>query len=118
MYAIMEQARRVEDPWDSIAGYVTDRRDLQFREPAFTDALLMTYPGSSQLVALAEAATAVTGELVRRGHDAGVVRRDFTAGDLYYADVANGLALRDLPTPSREDYDRRTRFLLDSLRAH
>ncbi|HEY1918574.1 MAG TPA: helix-turn-helix domain-containing protein [Streptosporangiaceae bacterium] len=117
MYAIMEKARRVANPWQSIASYVTDRRDLQFREPAFTDALLMTYPESSQLVALAETATAITGELVQRGHDAGVLRRDFTAGDLYYADVANGLALRDLPTPSRADYDRRTRFFIDSLRA-
>jgi AcrR family transcriptional regulator len=118
MHAIMEKARRVEDPWDSIAGYVADRRDLQLREPAFTDALLMTYPESGQLVALAKAATTATNELVRRGHVAGVLRRDFTAADLYYADVANGLALRDLPTPSREDYDRRTRFFLDSLRAH
>lgn len=118
MYAIMKKARHVEDPWESIARYVTDRRDLQFREPAFTDALLMTYPESTQLVALAEAATAITDELVQRGHDAGVLRRDFTAGDLYYADVANGLALRNLPTPSREDYDRRTRFFLDSLPGH
>ena len=45
-----------------------------------------------------------------------MLRADFTAGDLYYADVANGLALRDLPKPNREDYDRRSRFLLDSLR--
>ena len=117
MYAIMDRARRVPDPWQSIATYVADRRDLQFREPAFTDALLMTYPESGQLVALAEAATAITGDLVQRGHDAEVLRRDFTAGDLYYADVANGLALRDLPTPARADYDRRTRFFLDSLRA-
>jgi AcrR family transcriptional regulator len=118
LYAIMEEARRVEDPWESIVGYVTDRRDLQFREPAFTDALLMTYTESRQLVALAEAATAATDELVQRGHDAGILRRDFTVGDLYYADVANGLALRDLPKPSREDYDRRTRFFVDGLRAH
>jgi AcrR family transcriptional regulator len=117
MYAIMEKARRVADPWQCIATYVTDRRDLQFREPAFTDALLMIYPESRQLAALAETATTATDELVHRGHDAGVVRPDFTAGDLYYADVANGLALRDLPTPSRQDYDRRTRFFLDSLRA-
>jgi AcrR family transcriptional regulator len=118
MYAIMENAQRLADPWDCLATYVTDRRDLLYREPAFTDALLMTYPESGQLVALAEAATATTNELVQRGHDAGVLRPDFTAGDLYYADVATGLALRDLPRPSREDFDRRTRFLLDSLRAH
>jgi hypothetical protein len=117
MYSIMEKARRVEDPWESVATYVSDRRDLQFREPAFTDALLMTYPDSRQLVALAEAATDTTEDLVRRSHDAGVLRHDFTAADLYYADVANGLALRTLATPSRADYDRRTRFFLDSIRA-
>ena len=117
MYAIMATARHVADPWDSIARYVADRRDLQFREPAFTDALLMSYPESRHLVALASAATVATDELVRRSHDAGVLRQDFTAGDLYYADVANGLALRDLPKPSRADYDRRTLFFVDSLRA-
>jgi len=117
MYAIMDKARHVTDPWQSIAGYVSDRRDLQFREPAFTDALLMTHPESRQLAALANAATDATVELVRRGHDAGVLRQDFTAGDLYYADIANGLALRALPRTSREDYDRRTRFFRDSLRA-
>ena len=117
LHAIIERALRVEDPWESISAYVTDRRELQFTEPAFTDALLMTYPESRRLAALAEAATDATGELVRRGHDAGVLRPDFTSDDLYYADVANGLALRTLPTVSRADYDRRTRFFLDSLRA-
>jgi AcrR family transcriptional regulator len=118
MHAIMDKARDVADPWQAVAGYVTDRRDLQFREPAFTDALLMTHPESRQLVALAEAATDATIDLVRRGHDAGALRRDFTASDLYYADVANGLALRVLPRTSRADYDRRTRFFLDGLLAH
>jgi hypothetical protein len=41
---------------------------------------------------------------------------DFTADDLYQALVAYGLALRHRPKPNREDYDRRGRFLLDSLR--
>jgi hypothetical protein len=76
----------------------------------------MTYPDSEQLVALSKAATDITHSLVQQGHDTGGLRQDFTAGDLYYADVANGLALRNGPKPSREDYDRRTRFFLDSLR--
>lgn len=117
MHTIMDEAGRVQDPWDSIATYITARRDLQYREPAFTDALLMAYPDSPQLVALAEAATDVTESLFRRGHRAGVLRRDFTARDLYYADVANGLALRELPKPSRKDYNRRTRLFIDCLRA-
>ncbi|MFI5895833.1 TetR/AcrR family transcriptional regulator [Actinoplanes sp. NPDC051513] len=116
MDAIMQRARRVDDPWQAIATYVADRRDLLYREPAFTDALLMTYPNSRQLVALANAATDATEHLLQRGHDAGVLRPGFTAADLYYADVANGLALRALPGQTREDYDRRTRFFIDSLR--
>jgi AcrR family transcriptional regulator len=116
MHAIMDRALQAADPWQAIAAYVTDRRDLQYREPAFTDALLMSYPDSGQLAAIARAAIDMTTSLVRRCHDAGAIRRDFTAGDLYYADVANGLALRKLPRPARQDYDRRTRFLLDSLR--
>jgi|SRR5579875_1416154 len=116
MYALIDQAQGTAAPWAAIAGYVTGRRDLLYREPAFTDALLMTYPGSAQLAALARAATEATVTLVRRGQDAGVIRPDFTAGDLYYADVANGLALRELPGTTRADYDRRTRVFLDSLR--
>jgi AcrR family transcriptional regulator len=116
MYAIMDKARRVDDPWEAIATYLSDRRDLQYREPAFTDALLMIYPNSAQLVALANAATEMTERILQRGYDAGVVRAGFNAGDLYYADVANGLALRALHAHSREDYDRRTRFFIDSLR--
>jgi AcrR family transcriptional regulator len=116
MHAIMNRARRVDDPWEAIASYIIDRRDLQYREPAFTDALLMMYPKSGQLVALAKAATEMTETLLQRGHAAGVLRPDFTTSDLYYADVANGLALRALHKPTRKDYDRRTRFLIDSLR--
>jgi AcrR family transcriptional regulator len=118
MYAIMDKALDVADPWQAIATYVTDRRDLQYREPAFTDALLMAYPDSAQLAAIAVAATDMTVRLVQRSRDAGVIRQDFTAGDLHYADIANGLALRELPRPARQDYDRRTRFFLDSLRPH
>ena len=99
-----------------IASYVTDRRDLQYREPAFTDALLMAYAESEQLAAIATAAIDMTVGLIQRCHDAGAIRPDFTAADLHYADVANGLALRKLPRPARQDYDRRTRFFLDSLR--
>ncbi|MCU7726554.1 TetR/AcrR family transcriptional regulator [Actinoplanes sp. KI2] len=115
MDTIMGRARAVGDPWRALVTYVGDRRDLQFREPAFTDALLMTYPNSPRLVALANAATDTTVHLLRRGHDAGVLRPGFTAADLYYADVANGLALRALGEQTREDYDRRTRFFIDSL---
>ena len=116
MHEIGERALGIDDPWDALATYITDRRDLHYREPAAVDALLMTYPESAELVALAEAATRTATELIRRAHAAAVLRPDFPTGDLYYADVGNGLALRRLPKPSPEDHDRRTRFFLDGLR--
>jgi hypothetical protein len=58
----------------------------------------------------------MTEGLLQRGYHAGVLRKDFKVSDLYYADVANGLALRALHAPSRQDYDRRIRFFIDSLR--
>jgi AcrR family transcriptional regulator len=116
LYAAMDTARRVDDPWERIAGWVSARRDLQYREPAFIDVMMMTYPDSEQLAVLARAVTDMTTEIVEYGRDAGVLRADLTPGDLFWADVANGLALREMPKPRREDYDRRTRHFLDSLR--
>jgi AcrR family transcriptional regulator len=115
MHSILDRARGVPDPWERIVTYVTGRRDLQYREPAFTDALLIAYPESEQLIALAKTATDTSVSLIQQAHDADVLRLDFTAEDLYWADVANGLALASLPKPSRADYDRRTGFFLDSL---
>ena len=116
LYAIMAYALSIEDPWKSISRCIYSRRDLQYREPAFTDALLMAYPDSPQLVALGDAVTEASERLFRRGHEAGVLRVDVTVGDLYYADVANGLALRHLGKPDRADYDRRTMQFIDGLR--
>ncbi len=117
MYEIMATAKAIADPWEAITTYLTDRRDLLYREPAFTDALLMTYRNSPQLLALANTATDTSELLFRRGHEAGVLRADVTTADLYFADVATGLAMRQLGRPSRADHDRRTRVFIEGLRA-
>ena len=116
MQPILERARQPGDPWKRLATYVTDLRDLQYREPAAVDVLLMAYPDSTRVTAQWNAASATGIALVERAHRAGVLRADFTADDLYQALVANGLTLRHRPRPKREDYDRRIRFFLDSLR--
>jgi AcrR family transcriptional regulator len=116
MYTIIDEALGLGDPWERVATYVTDRRDLLYREPAFTDALLMTYPDSPQLVALANRASEATEKILKQGRTAKVVRSDVTAGDVYFADIATGLALRAGIKPRRADYDRRTRYFLDGIR--
>jgi AcrR family transcriptional regulator len=118
--AIVNRARRPGDPWERLATWITDLRDLQYREPAAADVHLMTYPdypGSPRIEEHWKAGRDTGVALVRRAHRAGVLRADFTPDDLYQALVANALTLRYRPRPARGDYDRRGRFFLDSLRA-
>lgn len=116
LYVAMDAARAEPDPWLRMAGWVEARRDLQYREPAFTDTMMAAYPGSALLGALAESVTELTDLIVKAGREAGVLRPDLVASDVFWADVANGLALREMRTPRRADYDRRTRQFIDSLR--
>jgi AcrR family transcriptional regulator len=117
MDEIANRAKQIDDPWDSLAYYVSERRVLHYDEPAAIDALILAYPQSEQLAALAESATRTTTDLIGRARAAGVIRPDFTTNDLYHADVGNALALRHLPKPTPSDYNRRTRMFIDSLRA-
>jgi AcrR family transcriptional regulator len=116
MQSILDRARRPGDPWERLATYITDLRDLQYREPAAVDVLLMAYPDSARVAAQWSAASATGTALVDQAHRAGVLRADFTGDDLYQALVSNGLTLRHRPRPTRGDYDRRVGFFLDSLR--
>jgi len=117
MDEIANRAKQIDDPWDSLAYSVSERRFLHYDEPAAIDALIVAYPQSEQLAALAESATRTTTELIGRARAAGVIRPDFTTNDLYHADVGNALALRHLPKPTPSDYNSRTRMFIDSLRA-
>ncbi|HEY2506941.1 MAG TPA: TetR/AcrR family transcriptional regulator [Streptosporangiaceae bacterium] len=118
MRSIVDRAGQPGDPWERLATYVTDLRDLQYREPAAVDVILMAYPRSAQVNAQWQLGRASGIALVEQAHQAGVIRADFTPDDLYQALVANGLALRHRPKPGRQDYDRRGRFLLDGIRPH
>jgi AcrR family transcriptional regulator len=116
VYQAIERARGLADPWERIVSYVTDHRDLQYREPAALDVILMDYPESPRFVAVCDAAKRAARELVEDGHQAGVLRQDFTVDDFNHATIANALTLRHWPRPSRADYDRRTRQFLDAIR--
>ncbi|WP_063043357.1 TetR/AcrR family transcriptional regulator [Nocardia pseudovaccinii] len=115
-FGAISRARGCADPWAGICSYVRDHRDLQYREPVFLDIILADYPNSPRFTAMCDAAMDIAKTLVAEGHRAGVVRGDFTVEDFHYATVSNALMLRHWPTQARDDYDRRTRFFLESLR--
>ncbi len=114
--AAMVTTRAVDDPWGRLAGWISARRDLRYREPAFTDVMAGSHAETPMVAELAAQAAAVTDAVVDAARAGGVLHCEMTAGDIFWADVANGLALRVLRTPRRADYERRTRHFIHGLR--
>ncbi len=116
LFAVIDHTRTVDDGGERIAYYLTAIRDLQYRQPAFNDVLLQTYPHSRQLMEICRVGSEANEEFVAAARASGALRPEFTAGDLHALVVDNALALKHGERPAREDYDRRTVYLLDGIR--
>nr|WP_202560064.1 TetR/AcrR family transcriptional regulator [Streptomyces sp. SID5914] len=116
LFALVDRTRTVDDAGERIAYYLTAIRDLQYRQPAFNDVLLQTYPHSGQLMEICRVGSVANEEFVEAARAGGALRPEFTAGDLHALVLDNALALKHGERPPREDYDRRTGYLLDGIR--
>ncbi|GAA3870246.1 TetR/AcrR family transcriptional regulator [Streptomyces sedi] len=116
--AVIDRTRTIDDAGERITHYLTALRDLQYRQPAFNDVLLRTYPDSPGLMEICRVGGEANEEFVAAARASGALRPEFTAGDLQALVVDNALALRHGERPGRDDYDRRTRYLLDGIRGH
>ncbi|MEU8731593.1 TetR/AcrR family transcriptional regulator [Streptomyces tendae] len=115
LFALIDRTRTVDDAGERIAYYLTAIRDLQYRQPAFNDVLLQTYPHSPQLMEICRAGSVANEEFVAAARARGALRPEFTAGDLHALVLDNALALKHGERPPRDDYDRRTTYLLDGI---
>ncbi|MFH8239081.1 TetR/AcrR family transcriptional regulator [Streptomyces sp. NPDC018321] len=116
LFAVIDRTRSIGDVGERIAYYLTALRDLQYRQPAVNDVLLQTYPHSQQLMDICRAGSEANDEIVAAARAAGALRPEFTAGDLHALVLDNALALKHGERPHRDDYDRRTAYLLDGIR--
>ncbi|MFF8281151.1 TetR/AcrR family transcriptional regulator [Streptomyces albus] len=116
LFAVIDHMRTIDDIDERIAYYFTAIRDLQYRQPAFNDVLLQTYPHSQQLMEICRVGREANEELIAAARTSGALRPEFTAGDLHALVVDNALALKHGERPPRADYDRRTSYLLDGIR--
>ncbi|MFM9370873.1 TetR/AcrR family transcriptional regulator [Streptomyces sp. Da 82-17] len=114
--AVVDRARAIDDAGERITYYLTALRDLQYRQPAFNDVLLQTYPNSQQLMEICRVGSEANEEFVAAAQAVGALRPEFTAGDLHALVADNALALKHGRRPPRDDYDRRTLYLLDGIR--
>ncbi|UMP07273.1 TetR/AcrR family transcriptional regulator [Amycolatopsis sp. EV170708-02-1] len=116
LFAVIDHSRTLGDIGERIAYYLTAIRDLQYRQPAVNDVLLRTYPHSGRLMEICRVGGEANEELVAAARAARALRPEFTAADLHALVVDNALALKYGELPAREDYDRRTAYLLDGIR--
>ncbi|NKY50871.1 TetR/AcrR family transcriptional regulator [Nocardia vermiculata] len=116
LYAIIDRTRSIDDAGEQLAFYITAIRDLQYRQPATVDVLLEVYPDAAALMEICTVAGAFNEELVARSHACGILRPEFTANDLHALLHDNALVLKYGVRPRREDYDRRTTYLLAGIR--
>lgn len=113
--AIIDETRSLPEGAERLRHYVREIRDLQYRLPAVNDVLLQEFPDSEQLMALCHVAGAIHDDLVAEGRAAGVLAQGFIAEDLHALTLDNALALKHGGRPSREDYERRTAFVLGGI---
>ncbi|WP_221445391.1 TetR/AcrR family transcriptional regulator [Lipingzhangella halophila] len=116
LLAVIDHTRTIDDIGERITYYLTAIRDLQYRQPAVNDVLLQTYPHSQQLMDICRVGSEANDELIAAARPSGALRPEFTAGDLHALVVDNALALKHGKRPPRDDYDRRTTYLLDGIR--
>ncbi|SDS22622.1 TetR/AcrR family transcriptional regulator [Microlunatus soli] len=116
LFAIIDRTRTINDVVEQIPYHLTAIRDLQYRQPAIDDVFLRTYPHSAQLMESCRVGSEINDELVEAAHRSRALRPEFTAPDLHALVTDTALALKYGDKPSREDYDRRTAYLLDGIR--
>ena len=118
LFALIDRTRSVDDVGERVAYYLTAIRDLQYRQPAFNDVLLQTYPHSEQLMEICRVGSRANEEFIAAARTAGALRPEFTADDFHALVVDNALALKYGERPPRDDYDRRAMYLLDGIRGN
>lgn len=113
---ITDRSRAMGEPGERLAHYITAIRDLQYRQPAANDTFLQVYPDAQSLLEICRIGDEANDELIAAARASGAVRAEFTAEDLQALVHDNALALKHGSRPRREDYDRRTTYLLDGIR--
>jgi AcrR family transcriptional regulator len=111
-----EQALAIDDAWEGFACYMEKVCELQATDTAVSDVISGRYPGAERLMALCESVHADASRIVERAQQAGVLRPDFTGGDLLFVWSANALLARATADTAPGAWRRGLALMLDGLR--
>lgn len=112
---ILRQAQSIEDPGEAFESYLHGLAMLQFDEPAANDVLLRAISNSARADAICQRSRDVATQILDTAQRAGAVRGDLSADDMFMLVWERGVIARTCDRQSRDDYERRLRFLLDGL---
>ncbi|WP_245979834.1 hypothetical protein [Streptomyces diacarni] len=88
---------------------------LQATDPAVADVISGRNPGAERLMTACDRTMDAAQQIVRRAHEAGALRPDFTNADLVFAFAANALPARATAEAAPNAWRRQAVFLLDGL---
>ncbi|WP_030106467.1 TetR/AcrR family transcriptional regulator [Actinoalloteichus caeruleus] len=114
---VAQQALSHDDAWQGFAHYVERLCELQATDPAVADVVGGRYPDAERLMAACGRSMEAARRIVRRAHEAGALRPDFTNADLVFAFAANALLARATADAAPDAWRRQVAYLLDGLRA-
>lgn len=112
---LAEAALADSDPWHGFAGFMTGLFDLQARHPSMNDAIARTPVGPVDVASECGRAGGVLESVVNRAREAGVLRPDFSAGDLPTIIGAMSKVIA-MSNGDDEVWRRHLSYLLDGLR--
>ncbi|PUB27563.1 TetR family transcriptional regulator [Promicromonospora sp. AC04] len=114
---IVTSVDAVDDPVDRFESYLRQIWLLQYDEPAANDVLLRAMPGSEQLIALCEHASAAAARFLDDAQATGTIRDDLTPDDVHLLIWERGIIARACDQQHRDAYRRSFEHTLRGLRS-
>jgi AcrR family transcriptional regulator len=114
---LLDRVRTETTPWGRFASYVEGMAALQAEEPALNDLLARRFPAAAELTRICDEALAEGSRLVEEAKRHGVLRADFTPGDLFIALWCNAQLVRVTGSAAPDAWRRNIAIFLDGARA-
>jgi AcrR family transcriptional regulator len=115
IHGYAEEALKHPDPWEGLTGFMKAVCRSHARDRGLKEALMSSEHGTEAVVRTRDRLRPVTGALVQRAKDAGVLREDFETYDVPMINFAMGFIAERTRNESPEFYERILTIIIDGL---
>jgi AcrR family transcriptional regulator len=115
--AAAERAAAADDPWQGLVDFLERTLELQARNLPLRDVFLRHSVDDDRIAEQRKRIRPLLKRLVKRAHEQGTLRADFTLGDLFFAMWSFGPLFEATAGVTPDGWRRHLRILLDGMRA-